>query len=230
MRSDWMPQRLVMEFAAATETVRTPGPQLGGQPLWLEQPTWPQSKDLGAPMMFVGQFPIPNGDGSVAYLFMTDDPDAMAPTFEPESGENAVIVQPGGRVPTFVDVTDEATGPSLWRRGRDWDEHVPVELEIGVRPATEAENRRIEEEIALNQGQQIELSRGVAAPRSFLGGSPCHWQPTAPLQHPWRFLLQLDGREGWAADDHYALNFGGGTGYLYLSADGREGRFFWDCL
>jgi hypothetical protein len=28
----------------------------------------------------------------------------------------------------------------------------------------------------------------------------------------------------------YALNFGGGTRYAFISADGLKGRFFWDCV
>ena len=30
--------------------------------------------------------------------------------------------------------------------------------------------------------------------------------------------------------DAFALNFGGGTGYAFLSPDEREGRFYWDCV
>ena len=40
--------------------------------------------------------------------------------------------------------------------------------------------------------------------------------------------LQLEDGEGWDGEP-YALNFGGGYGFLFLSADDREGAFFWDC-
>jgi hypothetical protein len=36
----------------------------------------------------------------------------------------------------------------------------------------------------------------------------------------------VDGAEG-CDEDVYALNFGGGTGCAFLSADEREGRFLW---
>lgn len=43
--------------------------------------------------MFVGQFPVPtDGPTSFAYLFVTDDPEAMAVTFESEAGENALLL------------------------------------------------------------------------------------------------------------------------------------------
>lgn len=42
-------------------------------------------------------------------------------------------------------------------------------------------------------------------------------------------LHLLDDAEG-CGEDAYALDFGGGTGYAFLSADEREGRFLWDCV
>jgi hypothetical protein len=67
--------------------------------------------------------------------------------------------------------------------------------------------------------------------RSYVGGEPLFWQPWTPVElgASWRFFFQLDGAEGWG-EDAFALNFGGGTGYAFLSQDQREGRFFWDCV
>ncbi|WP_432825170.1 hypothetical protein [Dactylosporangium sp. CA-092794] len=51
-----------------------------------------------------------------------------------------------------------------------------------------------------------------------------------PIEAGWRFFFQLDGGDGSGPEDPYALNFGGGTGYAFVSPDRREGRFFWDCV
>jgi hypothetical protein len=64
-----------------------------------------------------------------------------------------------------------------------------------------------------------------------MGGKIRQWQPSyMAVDTDWRFFFQLDGGEGSGPDDPYALNFGGGTGYGFLSQDQREGRFFWDCV
>ncbi|HJP74159.1 MAG TPA: hypothetical protein VJ914_07820 [Pseudonocardiaceae bacterium] len=226
--------RLELSFQPADAPIREPRAKLGGQPVWLDAPSWPVSRELATPMCFVGQFPIPGSGGRIAYLFITDDPDGTLPTFEPEGGENALLVQPGGRIPDFLTTTAAATGPSLWRRGTDWDDHVPVELHVGVAELDPAEEAALDAEIAAQEaeiaGIALEIPEtDVLSPRSYVGGKPCFWQPHLVLGPPWRFFFQLDGAEGWD-DDAYALNFGGGTGYAYLSPDGIEGRFYWDCV
>ncbi|MFC6566763.1 hypothetical protein [Actinoplanes utahensis] len=67
--------------------------------------------------------------------------------------------------------------------------------------------------------------------RSYVGGEPLFWQPWTPpgVDASWRFFFQIDGAEG-CGEDAFALNFGGGTGYAFLSQDQREGRFCWDCV
>jgi hypothetical protein len=224
--------RLELSFRPVDAPISEPRAKLGGQPVWLDTPAWPVSRMLGTPMCFVGQFPIPGSGGRIAYLFITDDPDA--PTFEPEAGENALLVQPDGHLPEFLAVTGAATGPSLWRRGANWDDHVPVELQVDIAELGEAEERALDAEIAAQEaeiaGLDLEIpDTDVLTPRSYVGGKPCFWQPNIVLAPPWRFFFQLDGAEGWD-DDPYALNFGGGTGYAYLSQDGNEGRFYWDCV
>jgi hypothetical protein len=226
--------RLELSFRPADAPIREPRAKLGGQPVWLDAPCWPVSHALATPMCFVGQFPVPGSGGRIAYLFITDDPDGTVPTFEPEGGENALLVQPGGRVPDFLTITDAATGPSLWRRGANWDDHVPVELQIDVAELDPDEEAALDAEISAQEaeiaGIALEIPEtDVLSPRSYVGGKPCFWQPHIVLGPPWRFFFQLDGAEGWD-DDAYALNFGGGTGYAYLSPDGIEGRFYWDCV
>ncbi|HEX3779629.1 MAG TPA: hypothetical protein VHX38_08155 [Pseudonocardiaceae bacterium] len=225
--------RLELSFHPVAEPIREPRAKLGGQPCWLETPTWPLSASSHMPMCFVGQFPIPGSGGRVAYLFLTEGPDEVtALTSEPDGGENALLVQPGGRIPDFLAVSEQPAGPSLWRRGAHWDDHVPVELQINVAELDPAQEQALDAEIAAQEaeiaGIDLEIPEiDILSPRGYVGGKPCFWQPHIVLAPPWRFFFQLDGAEGWE-DEQYALNLGGGTGYAYLSADGLEGRFYWD--
>ncbi|MFC4062932.1 hypothetical protein ACFOWE_32020 [Planomonospora corallina] len=184
--------RLVLSKADAP--ILEPVTKLGGQPVWVDEPQWPLSTELGTPMMFLGQFRLPGEEVRMAYLFMTDDEeDHVDGTWESEQGENALIVQPG-RVPSFITVTDDAEGPTM-------SEDLAVELV----PASPAE---------LEEGWDNRL-----------GGSPTWVQGEEYPPGDWSFLLQLnDGGE------FYGVNFGdAGVGYGFLSADGREGRFLWQC-
>ena len=106
-----MPQSsepLPVEFAPAATPVREAVAKLGGQPVWLEEPQWPLSRRTGEPLQFLGQFTFEGG--ALGYLFMAgDDTDG---TYDPEGGENALLVQPGGRTPGFVSVQARAEGPT----------------------------------------------------------------------------------------------------------------------
>ena len=129
-----------MSFRPAAEPITTPDAKLGGQPVWLEAPQWPLSRTDGALMMFIGQIPVPQSDGRIAYLFMTAEDSDLRETWDPEAGENAVIIQPGGRLPDVVRTADAATGPTLWTRGTTWDDEIPVELHVDLTsldPATD---------------------------------------------------------------------------------------------
>jgi len=235
----WLLPRLQMRMAPVDTPIRTPRAKLGGQPVWLEQPTWPVSASLGTPMMFVGQIPIPGEAASLAYLFVTEDPQGGAATFAPTAGENALLVQPGGRIPSFVATTNSATGPSLWRRGRTWDDKVDVELAVDLVVPDPVAEAALDEEIAWQEaeraGEMPDLPEScdadVPALTSYVGGKARLWQGDFEgIPVGWRFHFQLDGGEGHDPDDPYVLNFGGGSGYAFLAPDLREGRFFWDCV
>ncbi|GAA2602498.1 hypothetical protein GCM10010399_36510 [Dactylosporangium fulvum] len=220
--------------------LQAPVAKLGGQPFWWDAPAWPLSRSTGEPMTFVGQFPVPGSPARLAYLFMTDDDIAggvFPETYRPDVGENALLIQPGGRVPSWLAVTEATTGPSLWRREPTWHDRTLVELAVEFLPFEQEAEAVLDAEIA---GQDAErrgtlpdpslVPREEILPNSYLGGRIRLWQPTVlPIDAGWRFFFQLDGGEGYDAADPYTLNFGGGTGYAFLSPDRREGRFFWDC-
>lgn len=185
-------------------------------------------------MMFVGQFPVPGEAERMAYVFITDDRDGGYPTWGAEDGENAVIIQPYGRVPSFIETIEAATGPTLWKRGPAWGDGPPVELHIDLAPLDAETEQALEADAdsceAWRSGAMPEYpNHGVVTPRDYVGGRPVFWQRHHPIPVPedWRFFLQFDDFDGY---DLPALNFAGGTGYIFLSHDGLEGRFYWDCI
>lgn len=182
-----------MVLSKAGGPVLEPVTKLGGQPVWLGEPQWPLSTELGTPMMFLGQFRLPGEKVRMAYLFMSDDEDYVDGTYEAEGGENALIVQPG-RVPSFITVTDDAEGPTM-----------SDDLAVALVPTGPAE---------LEAGWDDRL-----------GGPPSWLQDEEWPAGEWAFLFQLNG-----TGKFYDVNFGdAGVGYGFLSPDGKEGRFLWQC-
>jgi hypothetical protein len=183
------PMRRPVRFEPADHPNGAAVTKLGGQPVWLQAPQWPVSASLDEPMMFIGQFRFDVGDEArMAYVFMTQGSVYVDGTWEPEGGENAVIVQPDGGIPPFVTVRALPVGPS-WPP----DDHVPVDV-----PA---------------RGDE---------PWEFLGGEPVWLQGDETPGPGWRLLGQLTDRLGY--------NFGdAGIGYIFVSPDGSEGRFLWQC-
>lgn len=89
--------------------------KFGGQPDWIDEPQWPISKELGQPMRFIGQVNLgeafPEYDGKLAYIFMTEHYEEYVDgTWEPDGGENAIIIQPHGDTTTYVQAIKN--GPS----------------------------------------------------------------------------------------------------------------------
>ncbi|MEU4219600.1 hypothetical protein [Actinoplanes sp. NPDC026623] len=175
--------------------VTEPVLKLGGQPVWLAAPQWPISLEYDEPMTFIGQFPV---RGGLAYLFMTRADDYAPYAAEPEGGENAVIVQPDGRLqllrrtvhddPAPQRVADQADGPTVG----------PDHRLIQVPPEGEGELQ-------------------------FADGEPLWLQGDETPGDGYGLVAQL-------APEllPFKVNFGdGGVGYVFLSADGREGRFLW---
>lgn len=97
--------------------------KFGGQPDWLETPTWPISRTTGEPMQFIAQITInpeqfPNAKGKIAYLFMADTvPNKPVPAFwESDSGDNAVIIQPGGELVDLRDPLSSTTKSPIFAK------------------------------------------------------------------------------------------------------------------
>ena len=90
---------LRIELRQVAEPITRPETKFGGDPVWIDGPQWPLSRRYGCPMQFIGQVAIdprvfPNAVARMAYIFMTDL-DGGDLTWDPDAGENAVILQPG---------------------------------------------------------------------------------------------------------------------------------------
>ena len=210
-----MVPKAVIVFHEADTPVREPVTKFGGQPSWIGGPSWPLSRQTGRPMRFIGQVALdPQIFGAVparlAYLFMTDEEDFVDGTYEPEGGENAVILQPGG----FAGPTTElAEGPTLYRMvpKPGSDRLVPEPCEFSV---------------TLAFGEDPESPSAGDGFDNQIGGSPIFLQSEEyPQGGPWRLLLQLD-----SSSVPFHVNFGdAGVGYAFVSDDGTVGKFLWQC-
>jgi uncharacterized protein YwqG len=200
--------------------IAEPVTRFGGQPVWLAEPEWPVSKETGEPMRFICQvalYPEIFGDveGRMAYIFITDGDEYVDGTWEPDGGENAVIVQPGGdNVPT----QPLATGPTLYQmeevEGHEWLQPVPCEFTVELESGDDLERGG-------------EDDRDEEAYRELkIGGTPIFLQGEEyPEGGTWHLLLQLD-----SASVPFYVNFGdAGIGYAFISADGRKGKLLWQC-
>ena len=114
-----MSTRYEIQFRRVTSPLSAAVSKFGGQPTWLGQPQWPLSRESKQPMRFMCQLLIPDTvvaapDHRLAYVFMTDGDEYVDGTWEPEGGENAVVIQPGGG-PLLVDAVSAAEGPTLYQ-------------------------------------------------------------------------------------------------------------------
>jgi hypothetical protein len=110
----------ILAFTPATSPISTLVTKFGGQPVWVAEPMWPLSRASGRPMCFVCQVALPSGlqhgGQKMAYIFMTDDDTEYCDgTWEPEGGENAVILQPAP-FECLVETSPLAVGPTLRKR------------------------------------------------------------------------------------------------------------------
>lgn len=116
----------------------------------------------------------------MAYLFLSDEDG----TFDLDGGENALLVQPGGRVPSWVSGVARRTGPALWRRGADWFDRVPVELHLDLSPPDEATVAAFQRQVLVRdaalRGEVITEDVPDVVCRSYAGGEPLFWQPWTP--------------------------------------------------
>ena len=162
----------------------------------------------------------------MAYIFMTDEgEDYVDGTWDPDGGENAVVIQPG----TFAGPSScIATGPSLYamveKPGKAHPEPEPVEFSVALEVTSEPE---FSSEESRESWSEEELDHYVQAlDGNKIGGAPVFIQgDEIPKQGLWRLLLQLD-----SMTVPFFVNFGdAGVAYVFVNAEGSEGKFLWQC-
>lgn len=227
-----MPKKHRLAFHPASSPISELVTKFGGQPTWVSGPQWPLSRQTGNPMRFIGQLSLnralfPGVQAQMAYLVMTDEEgdNFVDGTYEPEGGENAVILQPGI---TNVPTKELAQGPTLYRMveqaGLDRLQPKPCEFAVTV----------IEEEdiVFVSEDERWKMSEEEAKPvtgkldENKIGGTPVFMQGDEfPFPGRCRLLLQLD-----SCSVPFSINFGdAGVGYAFLNETGDQAKFLWQC-
>jgi len=200
--------------------------KFGGQPVWLQEPQWPLSASTGEQMKFICQivlYPEIFGQvsGRMAYLFMTDLEQQVVPAWDPDAGENAVIIQPSAR-PLRVKTTAAETGPTLYEYveipGDDMLHPRSCEFLVDVIRRTDPPFINETNRGALDEQTFARYSKEVEGNK--VGGTPGFLQEDAmpPSGH---LLVQID-----SAKVPFYINFGDcGVAYAFISPDGTAGRF-----
>lgn len=219
--------RLLLKRSAVP--IHEPVTKFGGLPVWVGEPAWPTSAATGAPMLFIGQVVLnsplfPVDEPRIAYLFISADNDS---SWDPNSGENAVIIQKMEDKEGRTRPTIGATGPRLeetyWERGVAKSRPLELSAEVVVEPM----RRVLESEIAQwDEQRRIEYfaERGQA-----IGGEP-HWIQADECPEGWRLLLQMSDYpwvDGEALETNW--NFGTGSCYVLVSPDFSKGILLWQC-
>ena len=207
-----MPKAGFIEFQEASSPVSGLVTKFGGQPEWVGAPEWPLSRETGEPMRFICQIKLSKSlfghvQAEMAYLFMTDEEGNFVDgTYEPDGGENAVILQPGK---TARPTSPLVEGPSLYRMVQKPGAKllIPETCSFSVN-LVECED--LHDDIKKNK----------------VGGRPVFLQgEELPFEGQSRLLLQLD-----CCSVPFYVNFGdAGVGYAFLNAAGDQAKFLWQC-
>ena len=227
-----MPTALKITWMAADTPVTDDITKFGGQPHWLKAPQWPLSKTTGNPMRFIGQIALEppafqDHPGKIAYIFITDEsPAYVSGTWDPEGGENAIIIQPNGNY--IGRTTNISTGPTLYQMVEQPDTdppqpysgptEFPAILTPAQEPAFVAEHERTD------WSQQKYEDYVLALEGNKVGGTPCFLQGDEfPRGKNWHLLLQLDSTKV-----PFHVNFGdAGVAYAFINADATQGKLLW---
>ncbi len=215
----------------ATAPIAAAVTRFGGQPHWVTTPQWPLSRLTEKPMQFIGQIRLDpplfmGGAGRMAYLFMSGDDEYVDSTWEPEGGENALVIQPGlydGPSAPLV------TGPTLYRlvEQPEQNHHArePVEFGIESHLVQEPDYQSPEEREGWTPAAYEAYAQALGGNK--IGGAPSFLQGDEfPPGATWRLVLQLD-----SAAVPFFVNFGdAGVGYAFIDESERLGRFLWQSL
>jgi hypothetical protein len=225
-----MKKKLSISFQSVDTPITEPVTKFGGMPVWVSEPQWPISRQSGQPMTFICQIVIEpkifgEMQGRMAYLFMTGDEVRIDRTWDPDAGENAVIIQPGS---AHIETKQLVNGPTL-RKEVERDDGsflnwAPAEFAVGLVEGEdpdfidESDGYKMDEEEYEKYCESLEGNK--------VGGTPGFIQyPEFPFGKSSKLLLQLN-----SATVPFYINFGdAGIGYAFISEDGTKGKFLWQC-
>jgi uncharacterized protein YwqG len=227
-----MPTKQVIDFIEAGVPITEYSTKFGGQPNWIALPEWPLSKETGNPMRFICQIALSDVTGVItparmAYIFMTDEEDGefVDGTYEPNGGENAIILQPGSNECSTAELK---VGPTLYRMVEvaNSDRLQPEPCEFAVyRSAVEDVPYMSEQDRWKLPEHERNPAMGLVG-ECKVGGTPAFLQgDEIPFDDGWQFLCQID-----SCTSPFYVNFGdGGVGYAFLNTDGTKAKFLWQC-
>jgi len=210
----------VLKFTESITPITEPITKFGGQPVWISDPQWPLSRTTNEPMRFICQIALrPElqlGGQQMAYVFMTDGEEHVDGTWDPEDGENAVILQPSTFDP-ICEIKNQAAGPTIEQRKTG-----PLTRTFMDRVFKREHTWQEGVELAAHV---IDILDDEDTIGSKLEGDPFWLQnDETPQDGTWLFLVQID------SEPILNLNFGdAGVGYAFVRDDGRAARFLWQC-
>jgi hypothetical protein len=222
-----MPKKHVLGFIEASSPITEPVTKFGGQPVWIAEPQWPLSRKRGEPMRFIGQISLDprlfRTTAQMAYLFMTGGDEELfvdEPTYDPDGGENAVILQAGVTDLPTRQLTD---GPKLfeivWTHLRK-----PCEFAAVLREEDDIEFVS-EEELGKMSKEDFERAcESADLNENKIGGTPVFMQgDDFPFAGKCQLLLQLSSQ----AVPFYVKFGDAGVGYAFLNEAGDKAKFLW---
>lgn len=205
----------IIKLKRTNTPIRETVTKFGGNPVWKNKknPQWPIATRTGAAMQFIAQIALdPLGfEGAMAYLFMEGEGGA-GDTWVPDGGANAVIIQPSDAVPS-VQVKQLTDGKRLY--------------ELKSLPNSNVRQKQAwEYSVSLHEEADTEIEDNDDGFRNKIGGTPKWLQgDETPTDGEWLLLLQLD-----SSGVPFEVDFGdAGVGYAFISADGKRGKFLWQC-
>lgn len=196
----------------------TPPAKFGGQPDWIDEPSWPLAAD-GRPLVFLGQLPLIGSPVRTAYIFVNADDHAT--TFKPLTDGNAVVIQPGGA--SHLPTAPMIQGPALF-----------IGVGNGGRFRRINKSRRYQRYIRMEEsadpptwtwpdppdGARVRDQHGDW---NKIGGTPRFLQAEEwPPGDGWRFAFQFSA--DWAGRE-----LGDGAECYGFVRDDGTGAFLWQC-
>ena len=196
------PQKSLVSLSKASGKISEPVTKFGGLPNWLFGRCWPISRATGKQLEFLAQVRLddlhfPFSTPAMAYVFVAD---SLSNTWDPNSGENAVVIQTQEFQYCDLVCTDSDQGPSY---------------------STE------EFFVTLSKADETLVDPYIDGPQHTdfkVGGFP-QWLQTDPEYYDWDLILQIP-----EMDLPFDVNFGmAGVAYVLMSPDRTKAKFLFQC-